>query len=293
MQLFDFHADTPHKMYRNNLSFTSPALHINQATLSHFSRVWQVFAFWSDKANTDEEAWAHLWPSYQCFCSTTFPSHLTPILSVEDARLLCGRLERLDELKGAGFRMIGLFWSGDTSLGSAHDSLLDRGLTSFGVDVVKWCFENDVYVDVAHASHHSTKQILDLAEKANCPVMCSHSAFDAVWHHSRNITDDEAKRIAMLGGVIGLDFVPSHIGGDSISDLIKHITHSQHLHVFSSLCLGSDFDGTDQLPAPIQSQGDLPFFYTAMRLHGSSQEEIDGLFYLHAKQKLKSFSFPV
>ena len=79
----------------------------------------------------------------------------------------------------------------------------------------------------------------------------------------RNLTDDHAKRIAPLGGIIGISLYPPHLRGEKadISDIIKHIQHYVSICGEGAVCLGCDLDGIDIMPEGILDISSLPLLF--------------------------------
>jgi membrane dipeptidase len=92
------------------------------------------------------------------------------------------------------------------SSGPAVDPVIDRkklrvhgGLNDFGRSIVKEMNRIGMIVDVAHVSDDT---IDDVLEVTRAPIMASHSSCRALANMSRNLTDDQIKRIAKGGGVV-------------------------------------------------------------------------------------------
>ena len=244
---------------------------MNAAALGAFEGAGQVFAIWSDKRDSDAEAWRHLWDAYDGLRKATAgQTALRAYAAVEDARLLEGDLSRLRRLKDAGFSLIGLTWSGDGPICSAHDAALDGGLTPFGRSVVAECLTLGLIPDLSHASHKTADQVLTMAESAGKPVCFSHSAFASLCPHSRNLTDEEARRVAALGGVIGIPLVCAFLGGGDLSAVCAQLTRAYENGVGEATCLGCDFDGTTDLPGGLRGLRDLPRLAEALSDAGFS-----------------------
>ena len=285
MKLFDLHCDTAYRMRVETLPFCDSRLQVNAGALSLFSEVVQVFALWSDPADTDEEAWLHLCEEMrQVKSRTTACQHLTPLFSVEDARCVCADLSRIPALADAGVCMLGPCWSGDNPLGSSHDSTPDRGLTHFGRAVIRLCFACGIIPDIAHASRRTADEILSLGEAEGRPVCCSHTAFAAICPHTRCITDEEALRVAALGGVVGISMVPAFLGGDKTEDIIAQYAHAEHLGISHAVALGCDFDGTRSLPRSVSGIKDLPALYQTILSSQTLACRADDFFWGNARR---------
>jgi membrane dipeptidase len=276
-------------MYTEHLSFSDESLHVSLQQLAAFERAVLTFAFWSDRRLTDEAAWDF----YRAMRRDTaekcaaLPASVSLIYSMEDARPLARRTEeRLDILWRDGVRILTPLWRGVTSLGGSYDT--DRPLSPLGVEVVRAAMERGFLLDLSHASRESAHEILALADASGVPVCASHSDFYSVCPHPRNLTDEEALGIARRGGIIGLSFVPSHLGGDeSIHALLRHIRHGLSLGLAKHMALGSDYDGTDRLPRGM-SHGvtDLPALAQGFRQAGLPEGLLEDLFYKNAERSL-------
>ena len=134
MNLIDLHCDTAYRIHQNKLTFEDDRLQVSSRRLHAFDAITQVFAIWCDKNLSDQEAYADFWNIRRAFLEALDHAHLPPQfsykLAVEDARLLCGDIERLDLLHGAGVRFLTLMWHGSTLIGGACDT--DDPLMPFG-----------------------------------------------------------------------------------------------------------------------------------------------------------------
>jgi microsomal dipeptidase-like Zn-dependent dipeptidase len=162
------------------------------------------------------------------------------LLGIEGAHALDGRIENLDRLFDAGYRMIGLTHFIDNEFaGSAHGSSR-AGLSEPGRELVRRMQQRGVIVDVAHASPTAIRDVLEIS---TAPVVVSHGGVRATCDNPRNLSDDEVRGIARTGGVIGIGFWETAvcgIGADRIAAAMRHvIAIAGEDHV----ALGSDFDG--------------------------------------------------
>ena len=115
---------------------------------------------------------------------------------LEGAHALRGRLENVDRLYKAGFRMIGLTHFFDNlAAGSAHGRR-KGGLTAFGRDLVRKVQSAHMLLDLAHASSQAIDEVLEIA---TAPVVVSHTGVCGVHDHPRNLSDAHIRRIAAAG----------------------------------------------------------------------------------------------
>ncbi len=163
------------------------------------------------------------------------------LLSIEGMQVLEGKLENLKLLYAEGFRMGGLahFYDNEVA-GSAHGEA-KGGLTALGRDVVKKMEEKGMIVDLAHASPKTIDDVLAMATK---PVVVSHGGSAAMCPGVRTLTDDQLKKIAANGGVVGIGFWPTAVCDSTAAGIAKSIRHAADVMGIDHVALGSDWDGT-------------------------------------------------
>ena len=168
---------------------------------------------------------------------------LAAILVIENSDGVERSLNILKSLHHLGVRSIGLTHD-PTSWAAAGNAETDSGggLTRFGVQLVKEMNRLGMLVDVSHISERGFWDVLEIAER---PVIASHSNCKALCGHPRNLTDEQIKRIAQNGGVIGATFVTWFIDDNapSFSRYLDHIDHMVNLVGADHVGIGSDFDG--------------------------------------------------
>jgi membrane dipeptidase len=129
-----------------------------------------------------------------------------------------GHLDRLEEAYKRGLRKLQLVHYAvnditDYQIGPADH----RGLSPFGVDVVKACNRLRIVIDVAHVTFDGVKGVAKASSK---PILLSHTSLlgskaQGTYHaetfrgglptmQARQITPDHAKAVAATGGVVGL-----------------------------------------------------------------------------------------
>ena len=185
-------------------------------------------------------------PIYECrdlgFSRTMERS--SAMLSIEGGGGLFADSEELLTVYKAGLRVMGLVWDKNELSASAWDKI-DTGLTDEGFKMVERLSELGVIVDV---SHMSDKAIEDTLAATSYPVIATHSNFRSVTGSPRNLPDHLAKRIAMRGGVIGLNLYPEFLSDKptaDFDDVYRHVDYALQLVGEDALALGCDIDGTD------------------------------------------------
>ncbi|MBI1809583.1 MAG: dipeptidase [Gemmatimonadetes bacterium] len=190
------------------------------------------------------------------------------LLSVEGLQVLEGKLENLKTLYSLGFRMAGLahFFDNDVA-GSAH-GIAKGGLTPFGREVVKKMEEKGIIVDLAHVSSKTVDDVLAMATR---PVVVSHGGVAAVCPGPRNWTDDQLRRLASNGGVIGIGFWDAAICDATPAGVAKAIRHAVDVAGVDHVGLGSDWDGA--INAAFDATG-MPLVTEALLAQGFSEDDI-------------------
>ncbi len=266
--LFDLHADTLSELYKKKELLSKNTLHISYENAKIFEPYIQVMAVWSDFRLSDDEAYDNFFKVLanahsQNLSFATKKDELKNhalILSVEDARLLGGELERLDILYRYGVRTLTLNWKGDSVIGGGWDT--KNGLTKFGFDVLNYALSLGIIPDISHSSFEGAYEAVDAAKAQNKHIIASHSNSYSVYQHKRNLTDELFCAIKSLGGVVGISLAPEHLALDAtVSSVIKHIYHYLCLGGENNVCLGCDFDGVSALPSGITSIYDLNILY--------------------------------
>ena len=221
-------------------------------------------AIWSDNERSNEDCYNDFLDIHSNLLKHTslFPSNEHFYMSIEDARLLCGKLERLDSLYDMGVRFLIPMWSGESIIGGAFDT--SSGLTDFGKSVVRRCFELGIIPDISHSSLKSANEIFEIAEKYSGPVIASHSCAFSVHEHPRNLRDEQFRRIKEIGGVVGLSFCSYHLVKKNehcgIENILDHINHYLDIGGEDMLCLGADMDGAP-MPEGITGIESIPYLY--------------------------------
>jgi microsomal dipeptidase-like Zn-dependent dipeptidase len=162
------------------------------------------------------------------------------LLSIEGLHDLEGRLENLDVLHDAGFRMAGLTHFFDNDIAGSMHGVNKSGLTPLGRQVIQRMEALGMIVDLAHASHATIADVLAMAKRA---VISSHGGVLGTCKVNRNLSDDEIRGIAKTGGVIGIGYFKGAICSTEPKDVARAIAYVRDVVGIDYVGLGSDFDG--------------------------------------------------
>jgi len=171
--------------------------------------------------------------------------YVAGLLSMEGAQPLEGKIENVQVMYDAGYRMIGLAHFFDNEIaGSAH-GVEKGGLTTVGRQVVKEMEARNMIVDLAHSS---PKTISDVLAMATRPVVVSHTGVKGTCDNVRNLSDGQLRAIAKNGGLIGIGFWNTAICSNDAHAIARAIKHAVVTAGVEHVALGSDYDGATTVP---------------------------------------------
>lgn len=189
-------------------------------------------------------------------------------LGIEGAHALDGKVENVDVLFDAGFRMMAPSHFFDTEMGGSAHGVEKYGLTDKGREMVKRMQAKGMLVDLAHASPKTIDDILAITTK---PVVVSHTGVKGTCNNNRNLSDEQLKAIAKTGGVIGIGFWDTAVCGEDAAAIAKAIKYAVNVVGVDHIGLGSDFDGAVKVPFDISG---MALITEALLYEGLSEEEI-------------------
>ena len=196
------------------------------------------------------------------------PGITAGLLGLEGAHALEGELENLDRLFDVGVRLIGLTHFIDNAVGGSAHGVERGGLTDFGRRAVGRAQELGVVIDLAHASEDLIDDVLSLT---TAPVLVSHTGVRATHDNQRNLSDRHIRGVAATGGVVGIGFWPTAVGGSDTDAIIRAIRFVADLVGADHVGLGSDFDGGVTTPFDVSG---MALLTEALLGDGFSEEEI-------------------
>lgn len=203
------------------------------------------------------------------------------ILTVEDGRMVDGKMENLKMLYEQGVRAIALTWNFSNCFGypnSEDKNIMQKGLTDFGKDALAEMNQRGILIDVSHLSDGGFYDVALLSKK---PFIASHSNCRALTPHSRNMTDDMICTLAEHGGVAGLNFYSEFVnnrrdGVTSVEDLVAHVMHFIKIGGEDCIGIGTDFDGIENVPN-ISNPTQMPLLFDALQKKGITPRQLDKL----------------
>lgn len=165
------------------------------------------------------------------------------IAGFQDGTMLEGDVSRVDLFGNLGVKIIQLTYNVRNLLGDGCLEPGDAGLSSFGRAVVARMNERGILVDTSHCGQRTTLEAIAMSTK---PVAATHSGCRAMNDVPRNKTDEQIRRLADKGGVIGVYMMPflRASGQPMATDLIAHIEHAVKVGGEDAVGIGSDLSIT-------------------------------------------------
>ena len=199
------------------------------------------------------------------------PGLVGALLAIEGAHALDGRLENLDVLHDAGYRMIGLQHFFDNEAGGSAHGVEQGGLTGFGAELVRRMQERRMIVDVAHSS---PAVVSDVLARTTAPVVASHTGLRGTFDSPRNLSDEHARGLAATGGLLGIAMFAEAVGGNTVADTARTMRYAADLVGVEHVALGTDFDGAVTTPTDVTG---LPLLTAALREEHFDDGEIEAV----------------
>lgn len=262
MKLFDLHCDTAYEMRKRRMHLDKNDLMVSLSGASKIEKYRQIMAIWSDCKKNDEECFkeynlilGNLNHELELNGICDFP------ISVEDARILHGNIERVEKLYSDGVAVITPVWGGESCIGGAFDA--EAGLTDFGKEAMNTASKLGIILDISHSSLKTASEIADISERHGNPVIATHSCAYGIYSHPRNLRTDQFERIKESGGIVGISFCRYHLTDSpncGTEDVLRHIDYYLSLGGERILCIGADMDGAP-MPDGIDGIASMPNIY--------------------------------
>ncbi len=216
--------------------------------------------------------------------------------TVEEGGVLNLKLDRLNELYNRGIRLVTLTWNFPNCIGypnSTDSSIMQKGLTKFGIETVEKMNELGMMIDVSHLSDGGFYDCIRYSKK---PVCASHSNARVLCQHPRNLSDEMLKQLGEKGGVAGLNFCTYFLKEDekvTVDNIAEHAAYMIEKGGEDLVAIGSDFDGFDNPYRPnwVNRVEDMPLLWEAFRRRGISERQIDKIMLKNVLRFMKDTIF--
>ena len=305
MNFIDFHCDTASVMLEQNQPLRKNSLKVDIEKLQKGEASAQFFAMYIDKVK-HESSYAYCLKMLQNFkqelalnsenislCRTHSDlvkaqkqGKIGAFLTIEEGDAIEGDLDKLRFFKQEGISAMTLTWNYENELGYPNFEwqYQNRGLKPKGFEVVEAMNELGMLIDVSHLSDAGFEDVITHSTK---PIIATHSNARAVTNHSRNLTDEQLKKLADNGGVAGLAFsVNFLVEKESIDplrlakveDMVRHIKHIRNIAGVEVLALGSDYDGIMNT-VEMEDASQMFKLSDGLLKSGFSYDEVEKIFY--------------
>ena len=161
------------------------------------------------------------------------------ILGIEGGEVIEQDIRLLRIFHKLGIRIFGLTWNQRNLIADGiGEERTHGGISNFGVNVIEECNSLGIIVDIAHISKSGFYDALEISEK---PVIVSHSSIETI--RNRGINDDQIKKLADNGGLLGICAVTSTKDDPpgSIDLIVKEMDYIKYLVGVEHLAFGPDY----------------------------------------------------
>ncbi|ONI40060.1 hypothetical protein AN640_01475 [Candidatus Epulonipiscium fishelsonii] len=263
MNVFDLHCDTASLIFEQKQFLNKNTFHVDLEKMQKANYCGQWFAFFVNlglheknisplekfnlmydyfinQINQNKDT-IEIVSSAKQYLELKNKNKISAFLSLEEGEIVKDGLHIIDEIEQKGVTLMTLTWNVKNSLGYPHSE--NKGLNKYGKEVVNYLNIKNILLDVSHLSDQGTLEVLDISKK---PVIASHSNAKAVYNTSRNLNNDLIRKIAISGGVIGINFYSYFLNlsdNSNINDILKMINYVYKIGGSEVVALGTDFDG--------------------------------------------------
>lgn len=257
MRIIDLHCDTLRKIRNQGGYLYSNNYHIDILKMKSANVSAQCFASFNNLKGEaaykeflcQKRLFDNLVKKEKKYITRSFEKEKTSaILTVENAELLNGKIGRLKVLKKAGVKIMGIIWNDENCLGypnSENKEINELPLKEFGKQVIEKMSSLKIMPDVSHLNKGGFEEVIRIS---HMPVIASHSCCEKIYPHPRNLSDNQIRKIALSGGVVGINFYSRFINGSGktlIKDIVKQAKHIENIGGIETVAFGSDFDGIE------------------------------------------------
>jgi len=197
------------------------------------------------------------------------------LLHIEDAWFV--NEDNINEVIALRPFSVGLTWNEKNNLaGGAYSG---GGLTKLGGMIIQKLVASGIHIDLAHLNRKSFFQVAKLLKGQK--LLCTHTCFDEVHPHPRNLDRKQIQTIVDSGGIIGLTLVGDFLGDATMQAVFRHIKYFLDNFGEDNLCIGTDFFGTTKLPKGLKQYKHFARFEKFLLKKGLSKSTISKIFHIN------------
>ena len=196
------------------------------------------------------------------------------LLSIEDMHFV--DLLNISEIFKLKPISCGLTWNNENIL--AGGVLSEKGVSQKGKNIIKRLEEKGILIDTAHLNKRS---FFDVCEITSKPIYNSHSCLNSLNKNVRNLDDEQIDILVKSNGYLGICFVGKFLTREKVrvKDVVKHILYFIEKYGYKNIGIGSDFNGTDDLPDYLKSYADFKWLRNEFKKMGVDDNIIDCILY--------------
>jgi membrane dipeptidase len=204
----------------------------------HFAAICQEIADWDARIAQHPQALRRV-RTVGDIMDAKSSGQIGVIFGLQNTTAVEADLDRIAQLQRLGVRIIQLTYNVRNAAGDGALVTDDRGLSEFGVQVMERLEEERVLLDLSHSSSRTCLEAIAAAQR---PMVISHSGCRAIADHPRNKSDDELRRLADHGGVLGIYFMPYlRLSGQPLAeDMLSHLEHAIQVCGEDHVGIGTD-----------------------------------------------------
>jgi membrane dipeptidase len=222
------------------------ALHTTLVSEPSYTPTWEQVqrAIYENLLNFEMSPKVRHVEQLQDFYEAKKNGQLGVIFGIQSPSCIGQERERIRILYKLGLRTLQLTYMERNWLGDGCLEPENKGLTHFGMQVVRECNRLGILIDCSHVGQQTTLDAIRHSEK---PIVISHTAIRAITENPRCVTDEQMKAVADKGGAIGITTFSPFIRTDrqpSLDDYLDHFDYAINLIGEDHVTFATDwFDG--------------------------------------------------
>ena len=167
---------------------------------------------------------------------------LAAILGAQNSRFLGTELVLVEMFARLGVRVVQLTYNERNFAGDGWMEPNDAGLSFFGRALIKELARWGIVLDLSHIGRRTIQEAIAASDG---PVVVTHAGLKKFVDHGRTVTDDEMKKIAATGGVVGVTSFGSFNwrGGNErprLANFLEAIEHAVSVAGIDHVGIGTD-----------------------------------------------------
>jgi membrane dipeptidase len=161
------------------------------------------------------------------------------IYGTQDTAMVGEMLDRLEEMKKGGIRIVQLTYNLRNLSGDGALEPRNAGISKLGHDTIARIEQEKLLLDLSHGGARTIAEAIAAAKR---PLTISHTGSRALYDHPRNVSDESMKAVADKGGTVGVYFMPFLVPSSRpvTEDLLRHIEHVANVVGEDHISIGTD-----------------------------------------------------